>query len=102
MGDRLVQRYDEGVSRYFTPRCMGMHATLLIVLPVFTWLTLWQLNRALNGNTLSWAYTFEWPLFGTYAIYVWWQLIHDQPAAGSRRLISPTEEEWAAQEGHNQ
>jgi hypothetical protein len=81
---------------------MGMHATLLIVLPVFTWLTLWQLNRALNGNTLSWAYTFEWPLFGTYAIYVWWQLIHDQPAAGSRRLISPTEEEWAAQEGHNQ
>ena len=55
-----------------------MHATLLVLLPVFALLTRWQMDRALSGNTLSWAYTFEWPLFGFYAIYVWWQLIHDQ------------------------
>ena len=80
--------YDGGVSRYFTPRCVGMHVTLLILLPVFAWLTWWQLTRALSGNTLSWAYTFEWPLFAGYAIYVWWQLIHDQPAAVSPRARS--------------
>jgi hypothetical protein len=63
---------------------MGMHATLLVLLPVFAWLTWWQLGRALGGNTLSWAYTFEWPLFASYAIYVWWQLIHDQATAAPR------------------
>jgi hypothetical protein len=65
---------------------MGMHVTLLILLPAFAWLTYWQLGRALGGNTLSWAYTFEWPLFGIYAIYMWWQLIHDQPTAVTRRM----------------
>jgi hypothetical protein len=48
-------------------------------------LTWWQFERAYHGNTLSWAYTFEWPLFGGYAIYVWWQLIHDDPTVFSRR-----------------
>jgi hypothetical protein len=64
-----------------------MHVALLILLPVFAWLTWWQLGRALGGNTLSWAYTFEWPLFGGYAVYVWWQLIHDQTTAVSRRVL---------------
>ena len=65
-----------------------MHVTLLVLLPAFAWLTWWQLERALGGNTLSWAYTFEWPLFAVYAIYVWWQLIHDQTTAVTRRLQS--------------
>jgi hypothetical protein len=64
-----------------------MHVTLLILLPVFAWLTWWQLGRALGGNTLSWAYTFEWPLFAIYAIYVWWQLVHDQTTAVTRRIL---------------
>lgn len=62
-----------------------MHITLLVLLPTFTLLTKWQFERAYNGNTLSWAYTFEWPLFAGYAIYVWWQLIHDDPIPFTRR-----------------
>jgi hypothetical protein len=65
-----------------------LHVTLLVLLPTFAWLTRWQLDRALGGNTLSWAYTFLWPFFGFYAIYMWWQLIHDQrtvlPRQGAR------------------
>ncbi|MGH9078596.1 MAG: hypothetical protein ACRDYE_00690 [Acidimicrobiales bacterium] len=76
------------MRRYFTPRTVGMHVTLLILLPVFAWLTWWQLGRALGGNTLSWAYTFEWPLFAGYAVYVWWQLIHDHSAASPRSVAS--------------
>jgi hypothetical protein len=85
MGAGAGRRYAEGVRRYFTPRCIGMHVTLLIILPVFIWLTAWQFGRAVHGNTLSWAYTFEWPLFLAYAVYVWWQLIHDEPTALQRR-----------------
>ncbi len=58
-----------------------MHVTLLVLLPVFAWLTWWQLGRALNGNTLSWAYTFLWPFFAGYAVYMWWQLVHDERTA---------------------
>src|SRR5580700_4841150 len=97
MGGARPRRYDGRVRRYFTPRCLGMHATLLILLPAFAWLTWWQLTRALGGNTLSWAYTFEWPLFAGYAIYVWWQLIHDQAAGlSSRALPGPGVEEAGA------
>ena len=64
-----------------------MHVTLAVLLPAFAWLTWWQLTRALGGNTLSWAYTFEWPLFAGYAVYVWWQLIHDQTTAVTRRVL---------------
>jgi len=71
-------RYDGGVRRYLTPRSMGMHVTLLVLLPAFAWLTWWQYNRAQSGNTLSWAYVVLWPAFGAYAVYTWWQLIHDQ------------------------
>ncbi|HEY1990538.1 MAG TPA: hypothetical protein VGG43_13800 [Acidimicrobiales bacterium] len=73
------------MQRYFTPRRIGMHITLLVLLPTFALLTNWQFERAYNGNTLSWAYTFEWPLFAGYAIYVWWQLIHDDPVPFTRR-----------------
>ena len=69
-----------------------MHLTLLVLLPVFAWLTWWQLSRALGGNTLSWAYTFEWPLFAGYAVYMWWQLIHDQPAALAHRVPPSADE----------
>jgi hypothetical protein len=79
-----------------------MHVTLLILLPTFAWLTRWQLSRALGGNTLSWAYTFEWPLFAGYAVYVWWQLIHDQPTAVSRRVLPPDASGGGDDDGHSQ
>jgi hypothetical protein len=30
-----------------------------------------ELSRALSGNTLSWAYVFEWPILGGYGVYMW-------------------------------
>jgi hypothetical protein len=31
----------------------------------------WQAGRAADGNMLSWAYTFEWPLFAIFVIALW-------------------------------
>src|SRR5271165_6329478 len=80
MGPEEGGRYDGPVRRYLTPRCLGMHVTLLVLLPAFAWLTWWQYNRATGGNTLSWAYVFLWPAFGVYAVYTWWNLVQDQVA----------------------
>jgi hypothetical protein len=89
------------VRRYFTPRCIGLHLILLVLLPTFALLTAWQLSRALGGNTLSWAYTFEWPLFAAYAIYVWWQLIHESPTSRRARHRA-LDAEQAAEDGHDE
>jgi hypothetical protein len=80
------------VRRYLTPRCLALHATLLVLLPAFVWLTDWQWHRATGGNSLSWAYVFLWPAFGVYAVYTWWNLVQDQVARqeGRRRGDSRT------------
>lgn len=62
---------------WLNPRALGLHATVIVVVPGFLWLGWWQLHRALGGNELSWAYTVEWPFFSLYAIFMWWRLVHD-------------------------
>ena len=64
---------------WLSRRALKLHAVILIVVPGFMALCFWQLSRALGGNTLSWAYVFEWPLFAAYAIYMWWRLVHEAP-----------------------
>ena len=66
---------------WWTKRAIGLHFTLAFAFPGFLELGWWQLHRALGGNDLSWAYTFEWPFFAGYAVFVWWRLIHDEDSA---------------------
>ena len=51
----------------------------------------WQLHRALSGNELSWAYTFEWPLFAIFGVYFWVKSLRDElrGAAGGDRTMRP-------------
>jgi hypothetical protein len=63
---------------------MKLHAIIIIVIPVFAALCIWQILRAVGGNGLSWAYVFEWPFFAGYAVYMWWRLIHEpRPGTGA-------------------
>lgn len=66
-------------SIWWTKRAAGLHLVLCVCLPGFVIAFLWQVERVRQGNTLSWAYVFEWPFFFAYAIYLWWRLVHDQP-----------------------
>ncbi len=70
---------DDWRCTWLTRRAVGLHATVVIVVPAFLALFWWQVQRVRAGNTLSWAYVFEWPFFTGYAIYLWWRLVHDQP-----------------------
>lgn len=65
-------------QRWFSRRALLLHLVVLIVVPTFLRLCVWQIDRALSGNELSWAYVFEWPFFAGYALYLWWKLIHDE------------------------
>ena len=48
---------------WLSRRAIKLHVVILIVVPAFLALCLWQVSRALGGNSLSWAYVFEWPIF---------------------------------------
>ena len=61
-----------------------------------------ELWRALGGNTLSWAYVFEWPLLLAYAIYMWRRLLLDESGEGPARLAESTVEETRALEAWNE
>jgi DNA-binding transcriptional regulator of glucitol operon len=62
---------------WLSRRAVKLHVVILIVVPAFLLLCLWQVSRALDGNSLSWAYVFEWPIFAAYAIYMWWRFVHE-------------------------
>ncbi len=62
---------------WFSRRALKLHVVILIVVPAFLALCLWQVSRALGGNSLSWAYVFEWPIFAAYAVYMWWRFVHE-------------------------
>jgi len=81
---------------WFSRRAITLHIVILIVVPAFLALCLWQVSRALGGNSLSWAYVFEWPLFAAYAVYMWWRFVHEAaqdespPAAADTDPGGPT------------
>lgn len=56
---------------------MGLHVAGLVVAAGCLAAFWWQLHRALQGNDLSWAYCFEWPIFAVLTVAGWWQLIHE-------------------------
>ena len=45
------------------------HVTAVLVVPGCLALAAWQILRALGGNSLSWAYVFEWPIFAGYGAF---------------------------------
>ena len=64
---------------WWSPRAVSLHVTAVVVVGGCVAMCWWQVTRALGGNDLSWAYVFEWPFFGGYAVFVWWRLVHEQP-----------------------
>ena len=47
------------------------HAIVLVLVAAFLALGWWQLGRAKQGNALSLGYTFEWPFFAAFVIFMW-------------------------------
>ena len=76
----------------------GLFLAELICIPAF----IFEVSRALAGNPLSWAYVFEWPFLGIYAVYMWRKMLKEERGETSKKsgkisdLITEDDPELAA------
>jgi hypothetical protein len=63
------------------PRWLAWHAFAVLAAAGMLWLGDWQLHRAEAGNELSWAYTFEWPLFAILGAVFWFKTVREELSA---------------------
>jgi hypothetical protein len=71
-----------------------LHFTLAAGLTVCCGAFAFELWRALGGHTFSWMYVFEWPLFGAFAVYMWWNLLQ-----GNDRVHRPSDKPSTSSSG---
>src|SRR5215472_2933799 len=57
---------------------MSWHLFAVLAFVGLWWLGDWQFRRAMTGNGLSWAYTFEWPIFAIFGAVFWVKTVRDE------------------------
>ena len=63
-------------ERWLSRRALWLHLSVLVFVPGCAVAAWWQINRAADGNQLSYLYSVLWPAFGLLGLYFWWMLIH--------------------------
>ena len=61
-----------------TKRILGIYVGLFVAEALCVSAFALEVHRALSGNSLSWAYVFEWPIFAGYAVYLARKLLRDE------------------------
>jgi len=62
----------------WTPAWIARHVLVVVLVAAFLALGWWQFSRAAGGNTLSWGYTFEWPVFAGFVVFLWWREVQHE------------------------
>jgi integral membrane protein len=82
-------------QRWLSRRALLLHLEVVIVAPGCALAGWWQATRALAGNSLSWVYSVEWPVFALLAIAGWWHLVHEDPERYRARTQRSADDEKA-------
>ena len=78
----------------WTPAWIARHLLALVLVTAFLGLGWWQFSRASGGNTLSWGYTFEWPVFAGFVAFLWFREVQS-----ARHQPSEPDQEKAEKDG---
>ncbi len=65
-------------ATFFSLRALALHLALLAWLGLCGFAAWWQVTRAFAGNSLSYLYSVEWPVFGVLGFVGWWALLHQE------------------------
>jgi hypothetical protein len=79
----------------FSPRWLALHALAIALVAVCLVLGAWQWNRGEAGNTRSFAYAVQWPLFAAFVVFMWLRILRDglRPPTGRGPDAGPAEGE---------
>ncbi|WBB74842.1 hypothetical protein O7602_04670 [Micromonospora sp. WMMD1128] len=61
------------MQRLRTPAWIVRHVAMVVLVVGFLGLGWWQVTRAAGGNSLSFGYAIEWPVFAGFVVFVWWR-----------------------------
>jgi hypothetical protein len=67
------------VKQWVTPRALLLHLAFLVIAAGCLTAGWWQVQRAMQGNMLSYLYSVEWPAFVVVAGIGWFQMVRDTP-----------------------
>jgi len=88
------------LTRFLTPRWLGLHAVLLLSLGALGAIGWWQLDKARGGGDWqNYGYAVQWWLFGAFAVFLWGKLILDEldPGRVEAREQAADEQQLASQ-----
>ena len=75
-----------------------MHLALLAWLIICGVLAWWQVGRAIQGNSISFFYAIEWPVFGIFGVLGWYALLNmDKVSEHQERARREYEEKMRAE-----
>ncbi|MFD0818956.1 hypothetical protein ACFQ0D_11690 [Micromonospora zhanjiangensis] len=83
------------MRRLCTPAWIARHALAVGLVTACLGLGWWQVSRAASGNTLSWAYAVEWPIFAGFVVFLWFREARqavrgdDRPAESADDVPAP-------------
>ena len=94
------------MSRWLRPRWLLGHLVIGVIAAACLRLGWWQWDHALQGNTLSYGYALQWPLFAAFGVFFWIRVARDRldrAAATPRTHQSATTDmvgrSWSYQRG---
>ena len=63
-------------SKYLSSRALGLHLALVGWVAMCAVAAWWQVGRAIQGNSLSFLYAIEWPVFAVLGVLGWYALLN--------------------------
>jgi DNA-binding transcriptional regulator of glucitol operon len=71
-------------SKYFSRRALALHLAVIVWVTISAVAGWWQVGRAVQGNSLSFLYSIEWPVIAVLGVLGWYALLNIEKVTESQ------------------
>jgi hypothetical protein len=85
-------------SKYFSRRALALHLAVIVWVTISAVAGWWQVGRAVQGNSLSFLYSIEWPVIAVLGVLGWYALLNiEKPTESQEKERQEYEETMRAE-----